>query len=246
MKPVLAWLNENHAAIVHSLAELVAVPSISTDGEHQKEVEKSCQVTCELMRQSGLNNVDVLRTTNSNPYAYGEWLGAPGAATAEALAQDLREDVLHRESLGRAAAARRGRPVLGLARATRSHILFAPLSTEVVMMKMKKTAKKAAKKAARGLTARGTGAAAALRFGTSILAIVERALDSVNARVRGGVRAASVANGARVARRASRRAPGRSRGVGTGSRVLRRASFETGYGAERIRDPRGVPRKSTR
>jgi cysteinylglycine-S-conjugate dipeptidase len=81
MKPVQDWLTANHNAVVRTLADLVAVPSISTDGEHQKEVEKSCQVTCELMRQAGLNNVDVLRTTSSNPYAYGEWLGAPGKPT---------------------------------------------------------------------------------------------------------------------------------------------------------------------
>jgi len=81
MKPVLNWLTDNHAAIVQTLAELVAVPSISTDGEHQAEIDKSCQVTCDLMRRAGLNNVAVLRTGNSNPYAYGEWLGAPGKPT---------------------------------------------------------------------------------------------------------------------------------------------------------------------
>ena len=37
----LGWLEDNHARLVRDLAELVAIPSISTDGEHQKEVGQS-------------------------------------------------------------------------------------------------------------------------------------------------------------------------------------------------------------
>jgi acetylornithine deacetylase/succinyl-diaminopimelate desuccinylase-like protein len=81
MKDVLGWLTANREALVRDLADLVAIPSISTDGEHQKEVEQSAALTCEQMRQAGLHNVEILRTTGSNPYAYGEWLGAPGKPT---------------------------------------------------------------------------------------------------------------------------------------------------------------------
>jgi acetylornithine deacetylase/succinyl-diaminopimelate desuccinylase-like protein len=81
MQPVLDWLAQNHAALVNDLAELVAVPSISTDGEHQKEVGQSAALTCEQMRRAGLQNVGVLQCGDSNPYAYGEWLGAPGKPT---------------------------------------------------------------------------------------------------------------------------------------------------------------------
>jgi acetylornithine deacetylase/succinyl-diaminopimelate desuccinylase-like protein len=81
MKQVLDWLTANHDALVNGLADLVAIPSISTDGEHQKEVEQSAALTCEQMRQAGLHNVAILRTSDSNPYAYGEWLGAPGKPT---------------------------------------------------------------------------------------------------------------------------------------------------------------------
>jgi acetylornithine deacetylase/succinyl-diaminopimelate desuccinylase-like protein len=77
----LAWLKENHTRNVRDLAELVAVPSISTDGEHQAEVARTAELTCEHMRRAGLDNVRVLCTGDSNPYAYGEWLGAPGKPT---------------------------------------------------------------------------------------------------------------------------------------------------------------------
>lgn len=75
------WLEENDANLISDLAKLVAVQSISTDGEHQKEIEQCAEVTCEQMRAAGLNNVQTLKTGNSNPYAYGEWLGAPGKPT---------------------------------------------------------------------------------------------------------------------------------------------------------------------
>ncbi|HZV03516.1 MAG TPA: M20/M25/M40 family metallo-hydrolase [Gemmataceae bacterium] len=78
---VLNWLNSHHADLVRDLAALVAIPSISTDGEHQKEVEQTAELTCEQMRSAGLQNVAILRTDGSNPYAYGEWLGAAGKPT---------------------------------------------------------------------------------------------------------------------------------------------------------------------
>jgi acetylornithine deacetylase/succinyl-diaminopimelate desuccinylase-like protein len=81
MQPVLDYLNHHHEALVRSLADLVAVPSISTDGEHQKEIDQAAALTCEQMRQAGLQNVEILRTGQSNPYSYGEWLGAAGKPT---------------------------------------------------------------------------------------------------------------------------------------------------------------------
>jgi cysteinylglycine-S-conjugate dipeptidase len=78
MKPVLEWLDKNHAYLVSQLADLVSIQSISTDGEHQKEIEQTAELTCAQMRQAGLQNVEVLCSGESNPYAYGEWLGAPG------------------------------------------------------------------------------------------------------------------------------------------------------------------------
>jgi acetylornithine deacetylase/succinyl-diaminopimelate desuccinylase-like protein len=81
MRDVLSWLKDNEANQVQSLADLVAIPSISTDGDHAKELEQSAALTCEQMRSAGLENVDILRSGDSYPYAYGEWLGAPGKPT---------------------------------------------------------------------------------------------------------------------------------------------------------------------
>ncbi len=81
IESALEWLHKNHEEIVRSLAELVAIQSISTDGEHQAEIERTAHLVCEQMRQAGLHNVDLLRLGGSNPYAYGEWLEANGKPT---------------------------------------------------------------------------------------------------------------------------------------------------------------------
>lgn len=81
MQAMLEWLNKNHESIVHNLAELVGIASISTDGEHGAEIERTATLTCRQMREAGLSNVEVLRVGNSLPYAYGEWLEAPGKPT---------------------------------------------------------------------------------------------------------------------------------------------------------------------
>src|SRR6185437_9804362 len=81
MKQALDWLNRNHEQVIHGLAELVAIPSISTDGEHAAEIDRTAALTAGQMREAGLNNVEVLRVGHSLPYAYGEWLEAPGKPT---------------------------------------------------------------------------------------------------------------------------------------------------------------------
>src|SRR3954468_21486316 len=81
MRDVQDWLQKNHEDIVRGLADLVAVPSISTDGEHNHEVERTAQLTCEQMRQAGLLNVEGLRRRDSLPHALGEWLDAPDKPT---------------------------------------------------------------------------------------------------------------------------------------------------------------------
>jgi cysteinylglycine-S-conjugate dipeptidase len=81
MKKATDWLAANHTQLVADLARLVGIRSISTDGEHQRGLDQSAELTCELMRGSGLDKVTLLRSGDSNPYAYGEWLGAPGKPT---------------------------------------------------------------------------------------------------------------------------------------------------------------------
>lgn len=81
MNEALDWLKQHHEDVVRGLAELVAIQSISTDGEHHAEIERTAALTAKQMQEAGLHNVEVLRVGQSLPYAYGEWLEAPGKPT---------------------------------------------------------------------------------------------------------------------------------------------------------------------
>ncbi len=67
MQVALDWLNKNHEEIVQGLAALVGIQSISTDGEHLAEIDRTAKLTCDLMRQAGLHNVEVLKVGQSLP-----------------------------------------------------------------------------------------------------------------------------------------------------------------------------------
>lgn len=81
MKEALNWLNDNYPRLVQNLAELVAIPSISTDGRHAQEIDRSAEAVSRHMQQAGLQNVKILRFQDSYPYVYGEWCHAPGKPT---------------------------------------------------------------------------------------------------------------------------------------------------------------------
>jgi acetylornithine deacetylase/succinyl-diaminopimelate desuccinylase-like protein len=81
MQSALDWLTRNHESVIRGLADLVAIPSISTDGEHQTELDRTAALVCQQMREAGLQNTEILRCAGSNPYAYGEWCEAPGKPT---------------------------------------------------------------------------------------------------------------------------------------------------------------------
>ena len=95
MKDALDWLDKHHETIIRGLADLVAIPSISTDGDHQAEIDRTAALTCQQMREAGLMNVDSLKVGNSLPYAYGEWLDAPGKPTVFLYAHHDVQPVTH-------------------------------------------------------------------------------------------------------------------------------------------------------
>lgn len=81
MNQVSSYLQANHQRFVDNLAKMVAVPGVSTDGKHAKELDRSAEVTAELMKQTGLQGVEILRLGDSYPYVYGEYLVDPKKPT---------------------------------------------------------------------------------------------------------------------------------------------------------------------
>jgi acetylornithine deacetylase/succinyl-diaminopimelate desuccinylase-like protein len=85
MDRIADWPKKNHPHLVADLARLVSLPSVSTDAhvnpEHKARIDDSAALTADLMRKAGLQTVEVLTSGTSNPYVYGEWLGAAGKPT---------------------------------------------------------------------------------------------------------------------------------------------------------------------
>ncbi|MBI5883936.1 MAG: M20/M25/M40 family metallo-hydrolase [Elusimicrobia bacterium] len=63
------------------LKELVRIPSVSFEGFDPRHVDHSAVAVASLLKLRGFENVDVLRLPGAHPYAYGDWLHAPGAPT---------------------------------------------------------------------------------------------------------------------------------------------------------------------
>jgi acetylornithine deacetylase/succinyl-diaminopimelate desuccinylase-like protein len=80
-QPVLRLLKNRNADFIQDLSKLVAVQSVSTDGKHQRDIERGARLICDQMRRAGLENVQILRIGKSNPYVYGDWLHSAGSPT---------------------------------------------------------------------------------------------------------------------------------------------------------------------
>lgn len=75
------WLNLHEQAVVEGLAKLVAIKSVSTDENHEADIERGAKVVRQQMHRAGLERTEIIRIQNSNPYIYGEWCGAVGKPT---------------------------------------------------------------------------------------------------------------------------------------------------------------------
>src|SRR5262249_5390107 len=81
MDRALNWLESHFPDLERDLTELVKIDSISTDGDHQAEIEQSAELVRALMKPASRPDVGTLRAEGATPYAYGEWLEAPGKPT---------------------------------------------------------------------------------------------------------------------------------------------------------------------
>lgn len=77
----LLFLQQEDERLVRDLAELVAIPSVSTDGSHVEQIKSCAQKVAELMQRAGLEHVEILQSADAYPYVYGDWLHAPGQPT---------------------------------------------------------------------------------------------------------------------------------------------------------------------
>jgi hypothetical protein len=64
-----------------TLVTLCRIPSISAAGFLPEEVCRSAHAVAQVLRDAGVENVEVLEIPGVHPYVYGDWLHRPGAPT---------------------------------------------------------------------------------------------------------------------------------------------------------------------
>ena len=75
------YLNENFDNFLEDLQKLVRIPSVSFSGFPEIELQRSAEAVASLLKERGLENIEILKLPGAHPYVYGERLRAPGKPT---------------------------------------------------------------------------------------------------------------------------------------------------------------------
>lgn len=75
------YIDEHWDDFLATLKTLSRIPSISADPDAGPAMRQSAEAVRDAMAAAGLSGCAVLDLPGAHPYAYGEWLGAPGKPT---------------------------------------------------------------------------------------------------------------------------------------------------------------------
>src|SRR4051812_19388261 len=75
------YLDDHFEDFLATLVALSKIPSVSAEPFPKAEVRRSAEAVKQAMADVGLTNTQLLELPDAHPYAYGEWLGAPGKPT---------------------------------------------------------------------------------------------------------------------------------------------------------------------
>jgi acetylornithine deacetylase/succinyl-diaminopimelate desuccinylase-like protein len=81
LNSVKAYLETHFEDYIEQLKTLVRIPSVSFAGFDPQEVVNSAKAVAQLMKDSGLEHVELIEMEGVHPYVYGDWLHTPGAPT---------------------------------------------------------------------------------------------------------------------------------------------------------------------
>jgi acetylornithine deacetylase/succinyl-diaminopimelate desuccinylase-like protein len=77
----LAEVERNLERSLDDLRRLAQIPSVSLDGFDPKAMRSSAEATAELLKRSGLENVQTLAFDDVHPYVYADWIHKPDKPT---------------------------------------------------------------------------------------------------------------------------------------------------------------------
>ncbi|NUN68743.1 MAG: dipeptidase [Bacteroidetes bacterium] len=80
MEKILSFIEANHQRYLSELKDFLAIPSVSSQSDHTKDIRRCAEWVADHMRTIGMQNIRIMPTPG-HPVVYSEWLGAPGAPT---------------------------------------------------------------------------------------------------------------------------------------------------------------------
>ncbi len=81
VKSALDYLDAHLPDFQDQLVRLSRVPGVSAEPAPSAALVRSAATTAAVMREAGIENVQVLELPGVHPYVYGDWLKKPGAPT---------------------------------------------------------------------------------------------------------------------------------------------------------------------
>ncbi len=80
MQNVLSFVESNKDRYLSELKEFLAIPSVSSQKDHQNDMRRCAEWVSTQMRTIGMQNIQTFETAG-HPIVYSEWMGAPGKPT---------------------------------------------------------------------------------------------------------------------------------------------------------------------
>src|SRR5215211_8764531 len=81
LRKALEYANQNHDGFLKELMEVLKIPSISTDADHNNDVMRAAEWMANHLKGLGMENVEVMPTDGGHPVVYGDYLKKPGSKT---------------------------------------------------------------------------------------------------------------------------------------------------------------------
>ena len=75
LEQALQYVSQNHERFLNELKDFLAIPSISTDPEHEADMQAAAEWGAAQLRSIGMEHVQIL-PTGGHPVVYGDWLKA--------------------------------------------------------------------------------------------------------------------------------------------------------------------------
>ncbi|MBI3586007.1 MAG: dipeptidase [Ignavibacteriales bacterium] len=80
MQQILSYIDSNKDRYLSELKDFIAIPSVSSQGQHNADMQRCAEWVANQMKTIGMQNAQIMPTPG-HPVVYSEWLGAPGKPT---------------------------------------------------------------------------------------------------------------------------------------------------------------------